>query len=311
MVSETAAQIAARLGAHLAPGVAVTRVPAGVSAYAFDPATGAIILAKYLDAAPAVKKQVMRDTYARSLAMRGRAGGPRDAEVQRRRDDVRSWHAKGLCNADIAAVAQLPLHIVVSDLYRMNLSANRAPPKVRPVTETPAEVRLRTIREMLSLGHTPEDIAVALSLSQSGLHQVAAKAGIVLPWAGGKPGTRPYRRMAAKDPVLVERRARLTEMYGRGMLLRAIADALGVPLSCVHSDVYRLGLKRDLLESHPQHPSRRSAAAMHRATIAEGIAAGEAPRAIAERIGITHKSVLRIVAQLRAAGAGKGKVEAA
>lgn len=259
-MTETPAQIAARLGVGLMPGVAVRRVAPGVSGIPQPVWDGRHLIT------PGIGEYLARLKTATARAARiGRA----------------------LRAADVLA-----------------------PPVV-----TARTAQLARIAEMVSLGHSRADIAGDLGLSLFAMVALAKRNDIVLP----PPGPRKSRAKAKADvapaafirrggrprntgdPEVAARRDRVREMHAEGVSAAAMARALGVPPAVIHCDISRMRLRRPPPPGHPLHAGRRATAALRRAAVREGVAAGRSVGQIAASLGLTPQAVHDIRRELAAA----------
>lgn len=252
--AETPAQIAARYGATVAPGLTVQRLPRGASSWPLPVWDGHAL--RYPD-----------PEQGKRLGWRGGnsggLGNPRTvAAALERRPKVAQLHAEGLSDSQIADALGARIDAIRTDRRHLGLSAN--PPHVAK-----REDRLDRLRSLFAAGHTPAQIAAILGRSENYIRRVAAQAGIALPPA---PRRRDKAQQAVRRKLIPKGRAedqaeaRRKRDRARNALKRAAAKAAG-------------------------HVSLKEARDARHAKVREAHAAGLSIPATVEATGLSHRRI--------------------
>lgn len=207
MMQETAAQIAARYGAGVLPGVTVQNVPRGASAYALPVWTGS--------------RLEFPDPEKRGWRAQAEAGRKRAAQARRdnpaiiaRRDHVAGLHAQGMITSEIVAATGLPPYVVSGDLKALGLQPHCAIARRRLTLET-------SFRALVAQGHGERDLIDLLGVPVRRLRELAVQTGTVLRREVAAPPKRSDDQKRARaeadrirrqnTPEAIARRARQAE----------------------------------------------------------------------------------------------------
>jgi DNA-binding CsgD family transcriptional regulator len=208
---ESPAQIAARYGAVVRPGVTVQQIPRGTSAYSLPVWTGNTL--EYPDAD-------QRGWRAEAAAGRKRAAQLRrdNPAIIARREQVAGLHAQGLITAEIVAATGLPAYVVSGDLRALGLQPHCAVARRRLTLET-------SFRALVAQGHGERDLIDLLGVPLRRLRSLAAQTGTVLPREIAAPPRRSTDQKSARAEADRIRRQSTPEATARRARLAAKAQA--------------------------------------------------------------------------------------
>lgn len=319
---QIAAEIAARYGAKLAPGVTVQRLPIGASARPLPVWDGRKLV--YPDPVAAAG-------FSWRAGNKGGIGNPRAfAAAQARRPKVAEAHSRGLTIAQIAAELGWSVDVVARDLRALDLAPHD--PRV-----TAREERLLRLRSLVAAGHDDRGVADLMGLSVDHVRRTAREAGIALRLAVPErkaPARRSAlsveerrdranaRRRAAReaakaarptrDSIAATRRAAVAKAHAEGLSIAETAATVpGATIPLVRADrrklklppnaadlAYRLGKRIEVLVRPRAEPKPGKRAALE-SLVAAAHDGGQTVDAIAAATGMARRRVANV---LRRAG---------
>ena len=286
--ARVAAEVAARYGALVSPDV-VARVPAGASglpALVWDATSRELVY----DTAVNPMRAAINTAWKRS---RGPVKTGLSPEVATRRAELRTAHAQGKTDLQIAEALNVSISVIRRDRVAMKL-------RMHP-SENAAQARVARVLDMLQRGFPIAQIAAAENLTQDTVERTAReRLGLYVSRRGG--------RRALLPTSMAERRAarevEVTRMAGQGLSARKIAVILQLDRQTVLRDIARLALPLT-----PDDPRPKSTLAVEmrraprRASVAELHQQGHSINHIARALQISHTTVKADLSALLAAGA--------
>lgn len=293
---QIAAEIAARYGAQLGPGVTVQRLPIGASALPLPVWDGRKLV--YPDPVAAAG-------FSWRAGNKGGIGNPRAfAAAQARRPKVAEAHSRGLTIAQIAAELGWSVDVVARDLRALGLAPHD--PRV-----TAREERLLRLRSLVAAGHDDRGVADLMGLPVDHVRRTAREAGIDLRLAV------PERKAARaakpnRDSIAATRRAAVAKAHAEGLSIAETAATVpGATIPLVRADrrklklppnaadlAYRLGKRIEVLVRPRAEPKPGKRAALE-SLVAAAHDGGHTVDAIAAATGMARRRVANV---LRRAG---------
>lgn len=318
------AEIAARYGARVAPGVTVQRLPMGASARPLPVWDGRKLVYPELIGTKGLNWK--------RHGNKGGIGNPRAVvAAQARRPLVAEAHGRGLTIAQIAAELDVAPDVVARDLRALNL----APHDPRPIAR---EERLRRLRGLVAAGHDDRGVADLMGLSLEHVHRTAREAGMTLRRAQPAPKAKAPRKAAmpsderrerlnarrraeraaaraarpTRDSIAATRRAAVAKAHAEGLSIAETAATVpGATIPLVRADrrklklppnaadlAYRLGKRIEVLVRPRAEPKPGKRAALE-SLVAAAHDGGHTVDAIAAATGMARRRVANV---LRRAG---------
>lgn len=260
-MAETAAEIAARYGATVTPGVEVKKIPRGVSSRPLPVWNGTTLII------PDWKEHRAR---IQAATMRAARAGRVDAAVAARRAQVSALHAEGASIARMVEALAVTYHIVRMDHHHLGLRANRDEAAVSATLRDRANERAAPRRALLAklIAEGADEARIAREMGikdQSWLRRLIRDVAPDFPFVnrrrGCKPGTHRGRKLAPRGPTpaQVAMAKRLAPLLAAGLSFAVIGERLGLTRSAVSGHVVRLRAHGLLSGPGQDQPERRAA----------------------------------------------------
>ncbi|MFN3575524.1 MAG: hypothetical protein ACK4TJ_00845 [Tabrizicola sp.] len=274
-MTETVAEIAARYGATVAPGVTVQQVVRGVSGRplpVWDPQKNALVVPGWKEERARIQSATIRRAHA---ARRRRSA--LEAEVQATIVDLRR---AGLSLSLIAERCGLGVSTVQKVLRRANVPV---PETVISQQRRDRERRDAQLRELALSGRSVEEIAAALGVRPIRSYVVGLVRRALPDWT---PPPAPRKDAGARQARRADLLRRIAEAAREGLSVRQVAERLG------RSPHHIRGLAR--LLPPEDRPVQKAVAPDQRVALVQDMIAGGAQAAeIGQRLGIADPAYLR------------------